>query len=124
MQPVIKAGASQHNLFMSGGGTQECKQTIIYFVEQRAFTRLKELLPVIFDKNKVYTSDERMQILRECSLTPIKDGSQVSFILDQGPLTLPDRPRRRSSSSSSRGQPLTRSVSERSWPSSVETESD
>jgi hypothetical protein len=122
---MLKAGASQNNLFMSCGGTLECKQTILYFVEQGALTRLKELLPVIFDKNKVYTSDARMKILRECSLTPIKDGSQVSFVLDQEPLPSPIRQAtRRSSSSSSRGQPRTRSASERSWPSSVETESD
>ena len=123
MQPVLNAGANRNNFFMSGGGTKECKQTILYFVEQRALSRLQELLPVIFDKHKVFTSDERMRLLRECSLTPVKIGPQVSFILDQEPLTLPARPRRQSSSSSSRDQPRTQSASVRSWPSSAETES-
>jgi hypothetical protein len=124
MQPVLKVGPNRNQLLMSCVGTEECKQTILYFMEQRALARLRELLPVIFDKNKVFTTDERVKILRQCSLTPTKDGSQVSFILEQEPLPSPVLPRRRSSSSSPRDRPLTPSASERSWPSSVETESD
>lgn len=119
MQPTIKAGTSQNCLFMSCSGTLECKQTILYFVEQRALARLRELLPVIFDKNKVYTSETRMRILRECSLTPIREGSQVTFSLPQRSRSSSPMPR-----SSSPPRPATPSVSERSWPSSVETESD
>ena len=77
------------------GGTQECKQRIIEFLDQGppGIIRLREVLPLLFDSHRILTTESQMNLLRMCSLSPILSRSpwhQVTFEthrLEMEPLT-------------------------------------
>ena len=95
---------------------EACRSTIHEFIAAKNLQRLKELLPVIFDVYGVHARETQKSILAMCSLTPVVETapwSQVTFQLTT-----------ESTSSSSPDLPCTPSASERSWPSSEESESD
>jgi hypothetical protein len=66
---------------MSCKATQQCKATIQAFIAADALPRVKELLPVIFDKHKIFVLETQATILRECSLTPTMERNCVTFEL-------------------------------------------
>jgi len=109
--------------FMSCGGTRRCKTTIQHFTSSRQLARLRDLLPVIFESNGIYTLEQQATILRECSLTPVVSNHMMSFCLQEGLSSLHPFPTR-SPPSSPTGLLSTSSVSERSWLSSEETDQD
>ena len=122
MHRLFNTAPAAHEPCMGCKATRECKQAIQHFISQKAMERLKELLPAIFDASQIYATDTQMQILRDCSLTPIRERNQVTFSLSAEPS--------RSNPPSSTTSPLsssplpTPSASSRSWPSSEANESD
>jgi len=68
------------------GGTRECRTKIEAFVRMgpTGLSRLKELLPVLFDSHGVWTMEGQMELLRTCRLVPIlsrEPWSQVTIAL-------------------------------------------
>jgi hypothetical protein len=52
------------------------------YVERKAFQRLKEMLPLIFDSHGIFTREGQMELLMACSLEPIQTEApwhQVTF---------------------------------------------
>lgn len=118
-------------------GTQPCQTVIQSFIAANNLPRLKELLPVIFDQDKIYSREGQMRALRDCRLNPVVENlpyPQVTFLLENPFLPLPPRRSPPSTLISLEDEDLpenpvsspsrTTSASERSWPSSVESEPD
>jgi hypothetical protein len=55
--------------------------TIRHFVRQESggLQRLKELLPVFFDLHQIYIIQTQRDILIQCNLIPIQEGTMVTF---------------------------------------------
>jgi hypothetical protein len=60
--------------------------TIRHFVTQESggLQRLKELLPVFFDLHQIYIMQTQRDILIQCNLIPIQEGTMVTFHLNAG----------------------------------------
>jgi hypothetical protein len=67
---------------MRVGGARECLHQMKQYVERKAFQRLKEMLPLIFDSHGIFTREAQMELLMACSLEPIQTEDpwhQVTF---------------------------------------------
>ena len=56
-------------------GHETCKKIIKNFVTPSGekLARLKELLPLIFDSQRIFTMEAQKKILMECSLIPVRE---------------------------------------------------
>ena len=63
---------SQHASEISSD-TLECQRKIESYLNRgpESLTRLRELLPLIFDSHRLWTMESQMQMLRACSLQPV-----------------------------------------------------
>ena len=104
---------------MRPGGTVECQRKIESFLNQEpeSLARLRELLPFLFDSHRVFTTEGQMELLKACSLVPIRQTvpfHQVTFLPCPGEEPLTSSPRQERA----RRRQGTRLASETSRPSS------
>jgi hypothetical protein len=62
---------------------------VLSFVNQgpSGLARLRELLPMMFDSHRIFTTEGQMRLLRDCSLQPLLQTDpfhQVTFVLPEG----------------------------------------
>ena len=62
---------------------EACKQEILAFARggPGGLARLREVLPSIFVYFEIITLEEKSCILRECSLTPLINAMDISFVI-------------------------------------------